>query len=170
MARKRSKRRGRLFVPRVSESIALGALASNTLIKADFANTLDQECWAISMDVEVIIHDFTAGNGPVVFGVAHGDYEQQEIEEWLEANGSWKSSDKIEQEQARRKCRLIGTFDLTEQQGQEKFREGQVVRVKLGFKIEDGETLSLWAYNDGTAVMTTGALLEMKGMIYFKPL
>ncbi len=168
MPRKGSRRRGRLFVPRVSESLALGALASNTLVKADFANSLDQECWAISMDVEAVMHNHTQGDGPIVFGVAHGDYEQQEIEEWLEANASWKSSDKIENEQARRKCRLIGTFDGT--LTQEKFREGQVVRVKLGFKVEDGETLSLWAYNDGSGVMTTGSLLEIKGQIYFKPI
>lgn len=167
MARK--GRRGRLFVPRMSESLACGALASNTVVSAAFGNTLDQECYAISTDCVVSGHGFTTGEGPILVGLAHGDYTAAEIEEWLEANASWASSDQIANERAKRKCRIIGY--LEEMTGGDRLvNNGKKSRVKLGWKVQEGETFQLWAYNEGSAVLTTGGIVEIKGPVYFKPL
>lgn len=157
-----------MFVPRMTEALSVGAPASNTVVAADFANVVDQEVWAISMDATVTMHGNTAGQGPCIVGVAHGDYTQAEIEEWLEANGSWVSSDQIANEKAKRKCRIIGNFDC--QETTEKLNDGKPMRVKLGWKIQEGETLKLWAYNDSSAAFSTGKIIELKGPIYLKPL
>ncbi len=157
-------------MPRMSESIAVGALASNTLDAADFTNVLDQEVWAISCDVNVSAHGFTANQGPVLFGLAHGDYTAAEIEEWLEANASWVSSDKIANEKARRKCRIIGRLEQPYAGAERTFNDGKKLRVKLGFKVQSGETLKIWVYNDSGAQLTAGGIIEIKGPIYLKPL
>ncbi len=169
MAKRRRARR-RLFVPRVTASHALGALASNDLSLTAFPTALDQEAWAISMDVVTNLHGLTAGEGPVVVGVAHGDYSAAEIEEWFEAGGSWAKADQVTGEQARRKCRVIGTFAQFNQPGTDAtLNNGNPKRVKLGFMIEDGQTLSLWVYNESSATLTTGAIAEIKGKIYLSP-
>lgn len=149
----------------MSESLPLGALASNTVVQGDFAQQVDQEHWAISMDVTANIHGLTAGEGPILFGVAHEDYTAAEVEEWLEATASWDIGDKIAQEKAKRKCRIIGTFVSGQQ-----FNDGKPKRVKLGWRIEDNSTLALWAYNESAATLTTGAIIEFKGPVYLKPI
>lgn len=153
----------------MSESLALGALASNVVVASNFGNVVDQEVYAISCDAVVSGHGFTTSEGPILVGLAHGDYSAAEIEEWLEANASWVSSDQIANEKAKRKCRIIGY--LEEMTGGDRLcNNGNVIRVKLGWKVQEGETLNLWAYNEGSAVLTTGGIVEVKGPIYLKPL
>ncbi len=170
-AAKRRRRRRRLFVPRVAASHALVALASNDLSLTAFPSALDQECWAVSMDVVATLHSLTANEGPIIIGVAHGDYSAAEIEEWFEAGASWVKGDKVSNEHAARKCRMIGTFAQASSVAGTEYtmNNGNPKRVKLGFLIEDGQTLSLWAYNEGTATLTTGAIVEIKGKIYLSP-
>ncbi len=160
-------RKRRLFVPRVAASHALVTLASNDLNLTAFPTLLDQEVYAISMDVTALLHGATGNEGPVIFGVAHSDYLAAEIEEWFEAGGSWSKGDKVANEQAQRKCRTIGSFDYLA--ATERLNDGKPVRVKLGFVIEDGKGLTLWAYNEGTAALTTGSIIEIKGKAYLQP-
>lgn len=154
----------------MSESLACGALASNTVVASNFGNAVDQEVYAISCDAVVSGHGFTGGEGPILVGFAHGDYTAAEIEEWLEANSSWVSSDQIANEKAKRKCRIIGYLEEPYTNADRMVNGGAVVRVKLGWKLQEGETLNLWAYNEGSAVLTTGGIVEVKGPIYLKPL
>lgn len=158
---------GRLWVPRMSESLATGALAVNTVTGTNFANSFRREAYVISGDFTATMHGHTAGEGPIVVGLAHSDYSDAEIEEWLEANGSWDISDKIAQEHARRKCRILGTFSgvgVTET-----LNDGKPFRKKIGFTVESEHTLKLWAYNESGTQLTTGTIIELKGPLYCKP-
>ncbi len=168
LAKHRGRRRSRLFVPRIDGQVAIGALATKDMTSTPLAQVLDNEMWALSIDITASISDVTANEGPIVIGVAHSDYTAAEIEEWLEGVSSWITADKIRQEQSRRKIRQIGVFDCTETA--ERLNDGRVLRVKLGFKLEDGTTLQFWAYNDGAAVMTTGALVSIKGKAFLRPM
>ncbi len=161
------RKRQRLFVPRISASHLIGALASNDVDTTAFGSLLDQEVYAISMDVICAMHAHTPGEGPIVFGVAHSDYTAAEIEEFMEASASWQKGNKIANEQARRKVRIVGSFqgELAE----ETINDGQKQRIKLGFVIEDGKGLQLFAYNEGSSTLTTGTVLELKGAAFLKP-
>ncbi len=169
MARKNPKRRRRrLFVPRIKEGFALAALAANTLLSANFSQTVDRHYWAISMDVVPTWNGFTAGEGPLIIGVAHEDYTAAEIEAWLESAVSWTADDLIGQEVAHRKCRIIGTIkDLASDMD---MNNGLPIRVKLGWELPIGSGLQLWAYNDSGTALTTGGTLEYTGKAFLRPL
>ncbi len=166
-AAKKGRRRRYLFVPRIKESAAAGALVTNDLTATIFTGVLDRQGWVTSIDVLVTRHGFTAGEGPIIVGIAHGDYTPPEIEEWLEATTSWTSSDKIEQEQARRKCRQIGI--INDPGSSEPYNQGRVQRVKCGWFLAVGETLQTWIYNDSAANLTTGGVVELTGKAYIVP-
>ncbi len=159
-------RRKPLFVPRIAATTVLSTLAANDMISTAFATLLDQEVYAISMDVTASLHGLTSGEGPIICGVAHSDYTAAEIEEWFEASGSWSKTDKIEQEHARRKCREIGIFDGNSPEST--INDGRKLRVKLGFPIEDGAGLQLWVFNEGAAALTTGAVVDLKGKAFLR--
>ncbi len=161
------KRRSRLFVPRIKESLSVGALAASDLISTNFTATVDRPYWLASIDVITTTHSFTAGEAPIIVGVAHNDYSAAEIEEWIEATASWSSIDKVEQEQARRKCRMICAFHGG--LSADRFKDGAVVRIKCGWIQEAGTTLALWAFNEGAVTLTTGGVVEITGKAYLSP-
>ncbi len=163
---KHQKTRSRLFVPRIKESLAAGALAASDAISTAFTATVDRPYWLASIDTMVGAQGFAGGDGPVIVGIAHSDYSAAEIEEWIEATASWSSIDKVEQEQARRKCRIIGQVnDPASQQ----FNDGKITRTKCGWILEAGSTLSLFIYNDGVAVLTAGGVVDLTGRAYLSP-
>ncbi len=164
------RRRGRkrpLFVPVIDGQLALGALAASDVAKGNLGSVLDQECWAISIDTIISTTNITAGDGPLLVGVAHSDYSAAEIEEWIEEASSWIKSNKIGQERARRKIRTIGIFrgNLDE----EIMNDGRMLRTKLGFALEDGQTLAFWGYNQSDVVFTTGGTVNIHGKAYLRP-
>lgn len=163
MPRKRSYiRRGG-----VEENMALGALADQTAIAEIFDNVVDGKTFLVSIHAAYALRAHTAGEGPIVFGVAHSDYSSAEIEEYLETTGSWKTGDKIAQEQARRKVRIIGVFDGLSTE--EKFKDGELQKTPLKFMIEEAQSLKLWAYNKSGAALTTGTVLTADGSVWLKP-
>ncbi len=164
---KHGKNRRPIFVSRIDVELGLGALTTDNVVAQVFSQTLDQEVWAISADVTVVVSDHTAGDGPFIVGIAHSDYSAAEIEEWLEEASSWLKSNKIGQERAKRKCRIVATFAGT--QAEQIFNDGNPKRIKLGFALEDGMTLQLWAYNASTDTFTTGSLVHMHGKAYLRP-
>lgn len=167
MANKRRARRRRpLWVPGIKEGLSLGTLAASALTTGSFANTLSERAYLISMDVVLVQSGFTAQEGPIIVGVSHSDYTSAEVEEWFEASAQWAIGDLIAQEAMKRKCRLIGT--LGDPANDPLFNDGKPVRVKCGWWIEEGQTVQIWVYNDGTAALTTGAIVELNGKAYFR--
>lgn len=142
----------------VDELMTLGTLAGRTLVSQVMDETVNERTWISSLIASWSITEFTPGTdiGPIMVGVAHGDYSAAEIEEFIENTQSWNEGDLIAQEVAKRKIRVIGIFrgpDLAT--GNMLLNEGKSVRTKLGFVLNQGETLDTWAFNLGTVAIGT---------------
>lgn len=161
------KRRSKLFVPRARINLALGTLADNTVIGAVCSDTLDEEAFLISCDLTWAILDGTAGEGPIEVGVAHSDYSDAEIEEWLENTGSWDRGDLVSQEISRRKIRQVGVFNGLVPE--EVLNDGKPIRTRCKWGLITGQSLKIWAYNRSAAALAGGAQIKVDGNCYFRP-
>ncbi len=168
MARKTSKRRrGGVKAIRVDATTTLGALASGVFITGILIPTVEQEHFAISMDISVTMGDHTVAQGPLAVGVAHGDYTVAEISEWFNSTGVM-AGDQIALERSRRKIRDICALDG--EATTEKAFDGSVKRIPLRFKVEDGESVNIWAMNQDDDPLTTGTFIRVYGKYFYRPM
>ncbi len=165
MAKKGGRRRG-IKHATFNSGLAVGALASADLIGATLLTNGPSDKYLVSGDFLVAYNDHTAGEGPMSVGVAHGDYSDAEIEEWLEQQASLDESDKIAQEQGRRLCRKIGMFSGNEVS--EMLNNGTKIRIPLRFKLRGGELLRLWVANEDNTILATGTIVSMVGDLFYR--
>ncbi len=150
------------------KTVTLSTLAAQDLISDVITGTADDGMWLVSADLTVALENNTPGEGPYVVGLSKADYTSAEVEEWFESNASWDRSDMIANEQAKRKCRMIGTFPGL--LGEEVLNDGKPIRVKLGWKVEPGEVgIRYWVFNDSAQTLTTGTLVKFQGFVYGRP-
>ncbi len=153
-----SKRR-RYLKGAIDVDFALGTLAAKDLISDTEDSVLTEEAWISSVLATWAIENFTqgAGDGPIVVGVAHPDYTNAEVEEFLENAGSWDQGNLIQQEIARRKIRQVGTFSATllAATGGGALNDGNPIHTKCGWMLNTGISLRFWAYNMGTSALAT---------------
>lgn len=157
----------RLFVPFFTQGFSLGTIGDLAAVKQAL-DAVETKQWLISADCTWSIRNLTAGQGPIHVGFAHGDYSTTEIAEWFVNSGSWSQGDRIAQEQARRKCRLVGTFSGVSTE--EVLNDGKPVRTRLNFSLEDGQSLAIFAINASGAALTTGSLVYATGKVYCRSL
>lgn len=166
MAKGRGKRR-KYLRGSVEEELLLSTLAGKTVIKELFDQTVNERTWVSSVKATWSLSNLTEGfsEGPITVGIAHSDYNAGEIEAWLEATQSWNEGDLVAQEVARRRIRLVGTFDTPDQAlGISTLNEGREITTKAGFMLLQGQTVAMWAYNSGSnALQTTSAELTVVG-------
>ncbi len=143
----------------VNDKIDLGTLGSKVLIGVDLAGTVDEETFVSSLVAVWGISEFTnaIGDGPIVVGVAHGDYSDAEIEAFIENAASWKSGDLTAQEIAKRKIGIVGEFRTSpsDSSGVQVLNEGKPIHTKCNWILKTGETLHIWAYNQGESPLAT---------------
>ncbi len=172
MAKRRRRRGGKGFVAiPIDGTLNLLTLAGATTILVDaFPAALEEDFYAISMDLNAQIINLTAGEGdPMTCGLAHGDYTAAQVEENLELTFLGPGS-KLEQERSRRLVRKAGIF-LSEVVNHTTMRlfgktgSGQV-RTKLKFVIQNGKNLSIWVHNKSGSALTTGSSLRFQGTVY----
>lgn len=164
MARK-GRRRSGVRPANVSATLALGTLANITSIKQDFPDTVDKPTFSVSADLVWGLTNPTSAEGNIIVGLAHGDYTQAEIDEYIENQGAWGTSSLQEQEVARRKIRVVGTFPSNN--GQDiVLNDGKPIRTRLRFSLDAGQTLSFWAYNRSGAALTTGSSVIVNGTVW----
>ncbi len=164
---KRRKGSGLRYL-QMTHDLTLTALAAGDVVQGDFSAVLDGEAWAVWAKGLWSIRNLTLGEGPVSCGFAHSDYTAAEIEECLEAAASWAQADQIANEQRRRKVRRVAVMaHLTgAATGEVVANDGVEIFTKLGWKIEDGQTMATWARNqDGAAPLTVGGALTFSGII-----
>ncbi len=165
--RKPKRRMGRYLKGRVNEELALGTLAAKTLVGTTFDETVVDRTLVSSLKATWTMREYTPaeGDGPIVFGVAHGDYSDAEIEEVIENTGSWNEGDKIAQEQSKRLVRTIGVFDTAPSAaGIYTINDGMPVHTKLNWILNQGVRLKIWAYNQGSsALATTSPVISAEG-------
>jgi len=162
----KSRRRRRYLKGNIDENLGLGTLASGTLISDTWDETVNERSLVSSVVASWSVDLLTSPQGPILFGVAHSDYTDAEIEEVIENAGSWNEGDLVSQEKAKRKIRIIGQFVSEELAGTTdvRFNEGKPVKTKLNWILNQGQTLKMWAYNrSDTALATTAPVVRCSG-------
>lgn len=165
MPRKRSYRKRKPFtwIP-VNAQISLGALADDTVLKGTIS-TLTEDFYIAGAKGIWTMREHTAAEGPITVGFGHSDYSVAEIEEKLDAGGSFTGpAAKIEGEQARRLVRIAGMF--TGLSTDEVLGDGLPANTKLNFVIQDGKGLDIWAYNQSGGPLTSGTVVRFTGHVY----
>ncbi len=139
-------------------AVPLGTLAADDVVSSAISQVLTEERRILSMETTVSLQDLTSGDGPVVVGIAHSDYDNAEIEECLESFAAWDEGDLVAQEQSKRLVRTIGIVSELEPT----LNEGRPVKIRLNWRIASGDSFRLWIMNRGGAP-TTGALVKFDG-------
>ncbi len=158
-----AKHRQGIFVPRIEEEIAVGALTTGTVVSVAGQTVVDR-MYLISMDSTWALKDFTAGEGIIEVGVAHSDYTVAEIAEALDASTNWDRGNLVAREQARRKVRRVGVFDGLS--AEEVLNDGKPIRTRLGWVVNNGDGLNYWARNKNAGTFTTGAEIQISGKAF----
>ncbi len=159
------KRRYNLRGVRFTPELPLLALASDTALAVAVTTTSDSDYRCISLDGTWTIHDMAADQGPITVGYAHSDYSVTEIKECLESQASISIGLKVEQEQAKRLVRIVGTFVGG---GRNTLNDGRPIKVRLNWLIGAGNNVAMFAYNEDTAPLTTGSILNHQGKMWIK--
>ncbi len=150
----------------VSSAIALGTLASNTVIAGvTTADTAIDTGKVSSIVAGWDLEAHTAGEGPIAVGVAHSDYSATEILEYLTLATGFDRGDKIAQERQGRRIRRVGVFggglaDVS-------LNDGVPIKTKLNWVLVEGDTIQSWALNLDGSSLTTGTLLNIQGNLNF---
>ncbi len=164
---KRRRRMGRYIRGNVDEELALTALATKDVVGSVFDETVNERTWVSSVKATWSMANFTpiANAGPIIVGVAHGDYTDAEIEEWLESTGQWNEGNLVAQEISKRKIRQVGSFETPDDAADiVVLNDGKPINTKCGWILLQGQTLRLWAYNSGSAnVATTAPAVTING-------
>lgn len=170
MAKKFSRRpraRRPVYPLVTKKSLALTNLAANDLVSDVLSDSAIDTIFGITLKATWAIANHTAAEGPIDVGIAHSDYTDAEIEEWIENQASWEQGDKIGQEVGRRKIRQVGAF-RTEQVdvglANYTLNEGREITTKCNWMLQTGQTLKIWAYNSGgSALATTNPAVRVNG-------
>ncbi len=161
--------KGRYLKGNIDMNVELGTLAGNTALTTVMPDTVTERSLVSSFIASFILSGFTLLDnvGPVMVGVAHGDYTLAEIEEWIELQTGWAEADKISQERAKRLVKRIGVFEMVgglTGVSRGTLNEGRPVRIRLGWILNAGQTLQIWAYNMGSAAFgSTDPNLHVQG-------
>ncbi len=167
------RRMGRYIRGNVNEVLALGTLASLTGVIAAFDDTVEERTLISSIIASYALEGYTGvlGDGPVMVGIAHGDYSLAEIEAWIENAQGWQEGDHVAREVGARLVRVIGTFGVTvaSDAGIETLNDGKKIKTKLNWILNASQTLTLWAYNLGSGALTTGSIVHANGHVNLFP-
>ncbi len=147
----------------------LGALATKSLVAVPTGEVTSERMWLSSVKATWSLKDLAivVDDGPVLVGLAHGDYTAAEIEAVIENSGSWDEGDLVNQEIAKRKVRIVGTFRATAAAAEAVqtyvLNEGRPITTKCNWILTTGKAIDFWAYNMGTDALTTGSKLGVYG-------
>ncbi len=179
MAKKgRGRRRrsmGRYIRGAIDEELDLGTLAGRTGILAIFDNVVNERTLVTSIQATWSLADWTVAtaDGPVLVGVCHSDYNIAEVEEYLEQTQSWNEGNMIAQEINQRKIRRIGEFQSPiggVAADAQVLNDGRPIKTKLNWIMLQGQSLNIWAYNQGSsAFATTNPTLRAAGVAHLFP-
>ncbi len=153
-------RRRRYLRGAVNHKLQLGTLAAKVVIGSNIVDSLAEEAWMSSVKLIWSMNKWTSGadDGPILVGVAHSDYTDAEIEAFIENAQSWDTDNKVQQEVARRKIRIVGQF---RSQGGDTgdtnyvLNDGKFIRTKCNWMLGTAQTLKVWAYNAGGSPLAT---------------
>ena len=149
---------GRYIKGSVDEELALTTLAAKTAVLVAFADTVDERTLISSLVANYSISNWTptADVGPILVGIAHSDYDLAEIEAFIELQDSWSEANRVQREVSSRLIRKIGVFKMPSAADQSSvLNDGNPIRTKLNWILNEGQTLKVWCYNLGSAAVAT---------------
>ncbi len=160
--RGRGKRRmGRYLRGNVDEELSVAALAAKDVVGAVFDEVVNERTRVTSIEATWSLANFTpiANSGPLIVGVAHGDYTDAEIEEWIEQSGQWNEGNLVSsREVAKRLIRQVGAFETPDTAADiSVLNDGRAIKTKLNWMLLQGQSLRIWAFNSGSAAIATTA-------------
>ncbi len=162
--KKRGGRKARLVVVPFNAQLTLATLADDAVISGALMANFGEDFFCISIDAAWGIRGHTAGETPLRFGFAHGDYSDTEIAEAINAEIT-DPDDKIAQERSRRLVRTVGSFDGS--LADPVYNDGRVKRTPIRWSIGDGHQMDFWLINESaTTNLTTGSIVECQGKMY----
>ncbi len=135
----------------------LSTLAGNTSVGFLTDGVLTEKAWLSSVVLNISWLDVTPNTGgPVIVGVAHNDYSDAEIDEWIESTGQWDGGNLVSQEIARRKIRRIGTLQVPDTVDQSlSMNDGMPIRTKCNWQMYTSDQVRLWVYNQNSVAFAT---------------
>ncbi len=167
MAKARKRRYQKYLKGTIDDQLSIGTLSTKDVAKADFAGVVNERTWCSSVKASWALTDWTvtAVDGPLVVGVAHSDYTDAEIEEWIENSGGWDEGNLQSQEIAKRKIRRVGVFATSGVTATDTdvLNEGRPITTKCGWMLLQGQTVAMWAYNMGESAPAAGAIVRVQG-------
>jgi len=167
VAKRRRKRSSGFHPVSLDISKTLLTLASNTAVLGNLTpDTVNDRYWCISALATYAIRDLTVGEGPIQVGLIHGGLTLQELEEWIEQASMFSRGTIGAREiQSRgRYIRLVGTF--SGEKSHEVLNNGLPIKTKLNYPIETNGLLTMFAYNNSGALLTTGAEVDISGRMF----
>lgn len=163
------KRRFRPYLKgQIQNSLALSTLGGRAAVSGDVTDTVTEKAWLSSVKATWSLAKFIAGtdDGPIQIGLAHSDYTTAEILEWINQTASWDQGDRIGQEIAKRQIRRVGVFDTPPDLGVADtvvLNDGKPITTKCGWQLKTAESVKIWAFNQGSSAIATGAVVLSNG-------
>ncbi len=146
----------------VFQVLALSTLASSTLVKQNMIAPGNNEYRLLSLKGVWSVRNLTAGEGPLIFGVAHSDYSTAEVEEYLENETMLNRGDMVAtREISRRLIRRIGQFSGIA--SEEVVNDGRPTHTRLNWAMSEDSVLDIWVYNFSGGTLTTGGIVSFQG-------
>ncbi len=164
LARRTPRRRMNLRRVRVTPEIALATLASDTAITTALTGNSTVPYRAMSVIATWAVAGITVTEGPITLGLAHSDYSVTEIKEALEAGASIDPGNKIANEQSNRLIRIVGVVD----ENAPTLNNGRTIKTRLNWAISIGQAVNMFAFNEDTASLSTGAKFTLTGNLWVK--
>ncbi len=161
---RRPRKRYQLREVKFSVQLALSTLATKTVLPITLTGAADGAYRCVSINATWNIAGMTEPEGPIIVGYNHSDYTVTEIKECLEAGTSISVGLKVEQEQSNRLVRRVGSLES----GLDDLNDGKPVKTRLNWLMPIGKSVEMFAYNDGSGTMTTGAILRINGSMWVK--
>ncbi len=166
------RRRFNLRMVRINNRVAMGALDTLTVTSGSITTAANDTYRLMSVKASYSWTDIAAvADDGFTFGLAHSDYTSAEIEECLESQSSIDLGNKVAQEQANRLVREIGTIRSTPGAtiaGSAIFGNGRLVKTRLNWAMNTGDTLNVWVHNASNVIWTTGSNLNVAGAMWIK--
>ncbi len=160
MAKHRRRKKFRPYLGgRIDKQLGLGTLAPRVLISENVTDVLTEQAWLSSVRLVWSLKDFAIASerGPIMVGVAHSDYTSAEIEAFIELATSWNRGDLVSNEISRRKVRIVGVFHNPEANLAVALNDGKPMTTKCNWQLFTGQTVKIWALNQGNAALASGS-------------
>lgn len=142
--------------------LALSTLASSTMVGADMVTSGNNEYRWLSLKGYWSLRNHTSGEGPITFGIAHSDYSDTEIEQFLENENMLNRGDLVStREIGRRLVRRLGQFSGVSTD--EVVNDGKPLHTRVNWAMAEGSVPRMWAYNFSGATLTTGSVVSFQG-------